>query len=221
MVSHSLDVLGRITVPVPDAVIERALRFTGVPVPPRPSASVILVRESGRGLEVYLLHRHARMAFAASMVAFPGGGVDPADHDQTGDPVLACAVRELAEETGVRLTPADLAPWALWVTPEVEPRRYDTRFFIAVVPADQEPADVSGEASAADWATPAATLAAHRDGELGLMPPTLSILVELAELGSLAAVLDAAADRVVEQVLPVPERRGDRWLFRYPGKGLT
>ncbi|GAB3752157.1 NUDIX hydrolase [Microlunatus parietis] len=218
MVSHSLDVLGRIIVPVPDAVVERALSFTGTPVPPRPSASVILIRESGRALEVYLMHRHARMAFAASMVAFPGGGVDPADHDQPGDPVLACAVRELQEETGVRLPPGDLAPWAHWVTPEVEPRRYDTWFFLAVVPEDQEPADVSGEASAADWATPAETLAAHRAGALGLMPPTLSILVELAGLGSVAAVLAAAADRVVEPVLPVPERVGDRWLFRYPGR---
>ncbi|MFC7625728.1 NUDIX domain-containing protein [Microlunatus sp. GCM10028923] len=221
MASHSLDVLGRITVPVPDPVVERVLRFTGAPVPARLSASVILIRERDRTLEVYLMHRHARMAFAASMVAFPGGGVDPADHDQPGDPILACAVRELAEETGVRLGPAALAPWAHWVTPEVEPRRYDTRFFVAVVPDDQEPADVSGEASAAGWATPSATLAGHRAGELGLMPPTQSILVELAGLGSVAAVLEAAADRVVQRVLPVPERVGDRWLFRYPHREIS
>lgn len=216
MASHSLDVLGRITMPVPDSVVRRVIDFDGVPVPARPSASVILLREQGRDLEVYLLHRHTRMAFAASMVAFPGGGVDPVDHDHGPDPMLSCAVRELAEETGVRLTAADLAPWAHWITPEVEPRRYDTRFFVAGVPDDQEPADVSGEASAAGWATPAATLAAHRAGDLGLLPPTRSILVELAELGSVAAVQTAAADRIVEPVLPVPERVGDRWLFRYP-----
>lgn len=217
MVSHSLDVLDRLVVPVPDAMIDRMLALGGEerPVAPaRPSASVILLRQQDR-LQVYLMHRHARMVFAPSMVVFPGGGVDPVDR-AAADPVLACAVRELTEETGVRITPAALSLWAHWITPEVEPRRYETRFFVAVVPDDQEPADISGEATSAGWAVPTETLAAHRRGELGLMPPTLSILTELAELASVPAVLDAARDRVVVPVLPVPEPCDGQWRFRYP-----
>lgn len=214
MVSHSLDVLGRLVVPVPDPVIDRALTFSGRPVLPRPSASVILLRQRFR-LQVYLMHRHARMEFAPSMVVFPGGGVDPVDRPSV-DPVIACAIRELAEETSVRIEPTALSAWAHWITPEVEPRRYDTRFFVAVVPDDQEPADVSGEASSAGWAVPTETLAAHRRGDLGLMPPTQSILTELAEYGSVAAVVAAARDRVVVPVLPVPEQVNGLWTFRYP-----
>jgi 8-oxo-dGTP pyrophosphatase MutT (NUDIX family) len=217
MVSHSLDVLDRMVVPVPNTVIDRALTFSGSPAVPRPSASVILLRQRYR-LQVYLMHRHGRMEFAPSMVVFPGGGVDPVDQESV-DPVIACAIRELAEETGVRIEPAALSEWAHWITPEVEPRRYDTRFFVAVVPDDQEPADISGEASSAGWAVPKETLAAHQRGDLGLMPPTQSILTELAEHGSVAAVVAAARDRVVSPVLPVPERVGGQWTFRYPRRG--
>ena len=69
---------------------------------------------------------------------------------------------------------------------------------------------MSGETDRAEWSTPAAALAAERAGEIALMPPTLSILLELVELGSVAAVRQAAADRVVERVLPEVVRDGRR-----------
>ena len=217
MPSHSLDVLARLTPQVPDRLVERAATWTqgSVPVEAGLAASVVLLRETEAGLETYLLHRHARMAFAPSMVVFPGGRVDPADRADP-DPVRRCAVRETEEETGVRLPPEALMPWAHWVTPELEPRRYDTFFYLAELPGDQQADDRSGETDRADWSTPAAALAEERAGRIGLMPPTLSILLELAELGSLAAVRRAATDRVIERVLPrlVPEGAG--WRFDYP-----
>ena len=219
MTSCSLDVLARLSPAVPEALARRAATFSGQPVAAVPSASVVLLREAAAGLETYLLHRHARMAFAASMVVFPGGRVDPADH-RDPDPVLACAVRETAEETGVRLDPAVLRPWAHWVTPACEPRRFDTRFFVAALPPGQRAADLSGETEHAEWRTPAGALAAAARAEIALMPPTLSILTELAEAGSLRAVLELAADRRVQTVLPEVVRAGaGGWVFRYPGTG--
>ncbi len=103
---------------------------------PRLAASVVLCRDGASGLETYLLHRHARMAFAASMVVFPGGGVDPVDRS-TGDPLPACGVRETREETGVDLDATQLVPWAHWVTPVVQPIRYDTFFYLAALPGGQ------------------------------------------------------------------------------------
>ncbi len=44
-----------------------------------------------------------------------------------------------------------LAAWAHWITPEFEPRRYDTRFFVAALPAGQRTRDVSGEADTVAW----------------------------------------------------------------------
>ncbi|WP_194288578.1 NUDIX hydrolase [Ornithinicoccus halotolerans] len=70
--------------PLPELLHESARAWldgrAGDPVTPRPSATVMLLRERA-GLEVFLLHRAATMAFAPSMVAFPGGGVDPRDVD--------------------------------------------------------------------------------------------------------------------------------------------
>jgi 8-oxo-dGTP pyrophosphatase MutT (NUDIX family) len=217
MPSHSLDVLARLGPKVPGWVAERAsARTVGqVAVVPRTAASVVLLRPAGSGVESYLLHRHARMAFAPSMVVFPGGGLDPADRS-ADDPIRRCAVRETEEETGVRLDAKALLPWAHWVTPEIEPRRYDTYFFLAELPEGEQAEDRSGETDRAGWSTPAAALAAERSGEITLMPPTLSILLELSELGSLPAIRQAGTERVVERVVPQVVQGADGWQFRYP-----
>jgi 8-oxo-dGTP pyrophosphatase MutT (NUDIX family) len=231
MPSHSLDVLAELVPRVPDQIIERAAAWTddAVPATPRTAASVVLLRPAvsypggtraeppGSGVETYLLHRHARMAFAASTVVFPGGGLDPADRS-ADDPIRRCAVRETEEETGVRLDPGALLPWAHWVTPEFEPRRYDTYFFLAELPAGQYADDRSGETDLAEWSTPDSALAAEREGRIALMPPTLSILLELSELGCLAAIRLAAAERVVERVLPRLVQGPGGWQFRYPAR---
>lgn len=215
--SHSLDVLDGLVLPVPEAVARRAEAWTpgDTPVAPEASASVILLRDAATGPETYLLHRHARMAFAASMVVFPGGRLDPGDA-AAADPVRACAVRETLEETGVALAAEDLRDWAHWTTPEVEPRRYATRFFVAALPPGQVARDLSGETDRADWSTPAAALAAAARGEIALMPPTQTMLTELAAAGSVADVLWSAEGRTVVPVLPVLVRTDAGWVFRYP-----
>ena len=217
MPSHSLDVLARLAPQVPVQLVERAAAWTegSMPVEASLAASVVLLRDTGGGLETYLLHRHARMVFAASMVVFPGGRLDPADRADP-DPIRRCAARETEEETGVRLASGALLPWAHWVTPELEPRRYDTFFYVAELPPGQQADDRSGETDRAEWSAPAAALADEQAGRINLMPPTLSILLELADLGSLAAVREAAQDRVIERVLPRLVRAGAGWRFDYP-----
>ncbi len=71
---------------------------------PRDAASVILLRRAASGFEVFLLRRRKGASFMASAFVFPGGGAEP------GEPLDACAARELFEEAGVLLTrPADRA----------------------------------------------------------------------------------------------------------------
>ena len=107
MSSHSLDVLTSLSVvvPAPLVVLAESWDPETTPAEARLAASVVLCRDGSDGLETYLLHRHARMAFAASMAVFPGGGVDPADGSgpvaDTADRLLACAIRETREETGL------------------------------------------------------------------------------------------------------------------------
>ena len=218
MPSHSYDVLIRLGPQIPAGMVERAAQWTPDSVPSQAvaAASVILLRDGEAGLETYLLHRHARMPFAPLMVVFPGGRVDPADEAMGNDPLRRCALRETFEETGVVLGEAELHPWAHWITPEIEPRRYDTTFFVAALPADQEAADLSGETDRAEWSTPADALGAERSGGIAMLPPTMSILIELADLQTVAAVINHALNRQIEPVLPQLVETGSGWQFRYP-----
>src|SRR5215475_13849890 len=100
------------------------VRSGRTPVEPRPASTVILLRDTAAGPEVYLLRRQRTMAFAAGMTVFPGGRVDPADSaiadSWSGPPpaafadrlgcsaelaaaYVAAAVRETFEESGVLL----------------------------------------------------------------------------------------------------------------------
>ena len=202
-------------------MMERAARWTrdSVPSLAAPAASVNLLRDRPSGLETYLLQRHARMAFAPSMVVFPGGRVDAPDASGKGDPIRRCALRETSEETGVVLTQTDLHPWAHWITPEIEPRRYDTTFFVAAMPDDQEAADISGETDHADWSIPCEALAARHSGRINMLPPTMSILIELADLGTVINVINQTIDRKIEPVLPQLVETESGWQFRYPRAG--
>lgn len=220
----SRDVLARLDHTVPDLVIKSLQAAPpGEPVPASPAASVVLLRDHGDGIETYALQRHSRMPFAPGMVVFPGGRVDPADGvpvvDQgLADPaLLACSVRETMEETGVRLRPDDLRPWAHWITPESEPRRYDTFFYLAALPDGQHAADISGETSAARWQTPGRLLQAAAAGDIAMLPPTLSILIELTGFDSVSDALSSAADRIIETVIPKAVEGPDGWVFDYGG----
>ena len=71
-------------------------------VPIRPAATVMLLRDTDGGLEVFMLRRTSAAVFAGGMYVFPGGKVDPADGDGDEAYVVA-AIRECYEEAGVLL----------------------------------------------------------------------------------------------------------------------
>ncbi|MCE6996804.1 NUDIX hydrolase [Saccharothrix sp. S26] len=100
-----------------------------------------------------------------------------------------------------------LRPWANWLTPVEEPRRYDTYFFVAVLPSGQRADGATTEASDAAWQRPADALAEWKSGQRALMPPTWVTLAELDELGTVSAVLSAG--RTVSKVIPKLVRDGD------------
>jgi 8-oxo-dGTP pyrophosphatase MutT (NUDIX family) len=124
---------------------------------------------------------------------------------------------ELLAGLGTRLDSGRLRYWAWWVTPEVEARRYDTRFFLAALPEGRAAAATAhlAEAERERWMAPAAAAA---DQALPMLPPTRYTLRELAGHGSAAAALAAAEDRPVERVLPVLEGAElvMPWRERYP-----
>ncbi len=73
-----------------------------------------------------------------------------------------------------------LLPWARWVTPSAEPRRFDARFFAAVLPPGQEAAGHAAEADHVAWLSPAGAIESARAGEISMLPPTAVTLHEFA-----------------------------------------
>ena len=108
----------------------------------------------------------------------------------------------LLARRGLMLRADLLRPWAHWVTPEVEPRRYDTRFFVAALPAGQTTREVGGEADRAIWLAPKEALDRMRRRELTMLPPTAFTLAELSAYPNVAAVVAAAQRRDIAPVLP-------------------
>ena len=101
------------------------------------------------------------------------------------------SLESVCDDDGVRLGTAGLRYFGHWVTPEGAPRRYDTRFFFAACPSDQQPEPDNIEALAGQWVSPAQAL---RDGEAGrrqLIMPTARTLAALSELGDLRSVMAA------------------------------
>jgi 8-oxo-dGTP pyrophosphatase MutT (NUDIX family) len=117
----------------------------------------------------------------------------------------------LLRRRGLVLRSDLLRPWSRWITPAVEVRRYDARFFAAALPAGQRTRDVGGEAAAVTWITPPAALAAGQRGGIELWPPTAVTLAELASCGDLDTAL-AGPREVAPRIPEVLLREGAAWL---------
>ncbi|WP_211177822.1 NUDIX hydrolase [Pseudonocardia acidicola] len=159
------------------------------------------------------------------LLAAPPGG------RTTVDPVLAGVLSQGREDlvarrrtladllaaTGLVLRADLLHAWARWITPPSNPRRYDTVFFTAIVPAGQEADAATTEAVEAGWWHPAEALDRWQDGEIELMAPTLRTLQQIAEFPDAASVHAAAARRVVTPMIPKVRRDGSRIVVVIPG----
>jgi 8-oxo-dGTP pyrophosphatase MutT (NUDIX family) len=110
-----------------------------------------------------------------------------------------------------------LRPWAHWITPVQERRRFDTRFFVAALPSGQQTAATAGEAERVSWERPADALAARARGEYVMVPPTAITLAELAEYATVGDVLAAAESRTPAPVTPRLLAGPDGVRFLLPG----
>jgi 8-oxo-dGTP pyrophosphatase MutT (NUDIX family) len=124
------------------------------------------------------------------------------------------SLAEFLAGAGLVLRSDLLRPWANWVTPEAEPRRYDARFFLAEVPLGQQADAGTTEAAAAYWRMPVAALADWKRGDCGLLPPTWMTLTELAECGSVTAAM--ATERALAKVTPRVVRHRGAWRIVLP-----
>ncbi|QNN54649.1 NUDIX hydrolase [Nocardioides mesophilus] len=105
--------------------------------------------------------------------------------------------------------------WGSWVTPVVEPRRYDTQFFVTRLPEGQVARDVSTESDRVLWSRVDEAIRAVDAGEMFMLPPTYCTLLELFEYGAVADALVAAQGRDLTPVEPavVPGSDGDAAMY--------
>jgi 8-oxo-dGTP pyrophosphatase MutT (NUDIX family) len=101
-----------------------------------------------------------------------------------------------------RLAVDALAYFAHWVTPPIETRRFDTRFFLAALPAGQEPAHDMGEAIDGLWLRPRDALDRCRDRTIALPPPTWTTLRWLEGFTDVEAAVTWARHKPVPRIVP-------------------
>jgi 8-oxo-dGTP pyrophosphatase MutT (NUDIX family) len=253
-------------------------------VAPQPAATVTLVRDAPRGLEVLMLQRSLSLAFMPGVHVFPGGALDAADYapalrercvglddaaasralglEHGGLAYWVAAIREAFEEAGIllaydargeivslngtaaerwrahrraldegragfvdfvvaeglRLASDRLRYFGHWITPVGSPRRYDTRFFIAVAPAGQEVHHDNGEAIAHTWVRPREALELCARETINLRLPTIRTLERFAACATTGELMsEIAAAPEIRAQLPRMTRDGRSVLPGEPG----
>ena len=177
-------------------------------VAPRLAGTVVVLQDGAAGAEVLLVRRHGGSPFMPGATVFPGGKVDAADAQPGDTPLQTIAravARELREEAGLSVGPGNLVPFANWLTPVAEPRRFDTWFFAVRAPDGQQPVHDKHETTDIGWHLPQAALDDHaKGGVIVLPPPTLHTLQRLVQIGGDVARLLAVLGEggVGPQIMP-------------------
>ena len=238
-----------------------------------PAATLLLLRDTAAGLQVFMLVRHAQIDAFSGALVFPGGKLDPADHDA----LLAhycstcaaadarslafqvAAVREAFEECGVllarrrgeqellqhselvtlqhyrqtlienRLGMAELcqaenlqlaldqlAPFAHWITPKIRPKVFDTHFFLALAPPEQEAVHDGQEATASMWISPQEAIAQAEAGSVNIVFPTRLNLQRLSLVSSVREAFAMAAREPIQAIQPQIETTSDGQIMIIP-----
>lgn len=151
----------------------------------------------------------ARETFEESGILLAGPDAHSVVADTSGDDWVADRIalenREFSfaaflERRKLVLRADLLAAWAHWITPKFEPRRFDTRFFVAVVPGGQRVGEIPGEADEGVWMSLRAILDGVKDSSIAMLPPTFKTIEDLVALTDAGEALTVAPQR---RILPI------------------
>jgi 8-oxo-dGTP pyrophosphatase MutT (NUDIX family) len=128
----------------------------------------------------------------------------------------AAGFAALAAAAGLELATDHLVPYAHWITPIDQPKRFDTHFFLAPAAPGQIAVHDGREAVDAVWTTPRAVLAGADAGRIKLVFATRMNLVKLARSATVAAALAASRTETIVTVTPVIENTDAGRFIRIP-----
>ena len=153
---------------------------------------------------------------AGVLIARPRGAVVSAElRHQVSAGTLT--LKDLAQRNSLRLALDDLVMFAHWVTPEIEIKRFDTRFFVARLPGDQHAAHDDRETIESEWMAPDVAVDRCRREEISLPPPTWTTLRMLSKLSTAEDVMQWARRRDVVRIQPVFIRNETETMLTLPG----
>ena len=168
-----------------------------------------------------------RETFEESGVLLAGPTPESVVSDTTGadweDDRRALEAREVSfteflDRRGLKLRTDLLRLWGSWVTPVFEPRRYNTRFFVALMPEGQVTRDVSTESDHVVWMPVRDAIRAVDEQQMLMLPPTYCTCMEIFEYGEPRLVLDAAAGRDLTPVEPTAVQGDDGAYLSIPDR---
>jgi len=197
-------------VDTPDTASELTARTDGLTPEHATTRLGLDPRHEPGGLAYYLASVREAFEETGLLIARDAAGQPPptaaADSsvDQLRSRVLDDEVlfAEALDAMGCRVAGDAIEYIAHWITPLVEPRRYDTRFFLAEVPSNSEAVVDPREMSAAQWLSPQAALERHTSGDLPMVFPTIHTLEQLLDFSSAGDAIQAFSRVSIPSILP-------------------
>lgn len=167
---------------------------------------------SDRGRAVVVAAARETFEECGVLLAVDASGV-PAPHEAGLEDERAALLRgerafaDILGSRGLVVDDSALVPFAHWVTPEIENRRFDARFLVAAQPAGQEARHVGGESEVSTWWHPDHALAAYAEGRMPMWPPQVAVMRFLASCATASDALARA--REVDVVPRMPDSYRD------------
>ncbi|MBK7501225.1 MAG: NUDIX hydrolase [Polaromonas sp.] len=128
--------------------------------------------------------------------------------------------KQILQQLALRLQTQNIVPWSRWITPKmssVSHKRFDTRFFIAALPANQTASSANHETTESIWLSPREALTSYWNKEISLAPPQIMSLVHLARHDSVASIMQQAKQTPVPLIEPQPYNMDGTRVICYPG----
>ena len=121
----------------------------------------------------------------------------------------------------LRLGTNNIVPCAHWITPAIEPKRFDTRFFLAKVNAKQLASHDGFELTESFWIKPKDALVKLKEGKMNMILPTISNIEQLAEFSSAFeafSYFEGLGNNAIESILPKFVKQDGKWVGFLPGE---
>ncbi len=161
-----------------------------------------------------------RESFEESGVLFAAQATAEQIHAATALHQSGLAFNQILQQLALRLQTASIVPWSRWITPKmssVSHKRFDTRFFIAALPANQIATSANHETTESIWLNPREALTRYWNKDISLAPPQIMSLVHLSRHDSVASVMQQATQTPVPLIEPQPYNMDGTRVICSPG----